>query len=177
MTAQAIYAILYSGKSDLFIQIKLTRQALMSCCYRMSLEHPTEKMIKWNSCKTVIRETGLPENFCFNPRLVNPSWTYLAQHDNLDSCYVMKWPASALQQWNKRTNRYVYLRRLVQRQTSYRLPCSWYSPCRSSRSQCHKRNLPHPQSERSPLMSAVYHFRGQRFQGTRLLKIHDAINS
>ena len=68
----------------------------MLCCSRMSLELTTEKMasvsgpfIKWNLRRTIKRETCLPES-CLNPRAYSlRHGLNLAQHANLDSCYIV----------------------------------------------------------------------------------------
>ena len=67
----------------------------MVCCSRMSLEHTTEKMasvsepfIKYTKCKTIKRETLLPES-CLNPQAYSLRHELnLAEHANLDSCYL-----------------------------------------------------------------------------------------
>ena len=72
-----ITSFLHSGKSDFFVKTNLQkrchRRLIMVCCSRMSLEHTTEKIasvsgpfMKWNSRKTIKRETRLPESL--NPR-------------------------------------------------------------------------------------------------------------
>ena len=67
----------------------------MLCCPGMLLEYTTGKMasvsgpfIKWTSRITINRETRLPES-CFNPIVCSLRHELnLAQHANLDSCYV-----------------------------------------------------------------------------------------
>ena len=95
---QADYVILYS-KVELFVQIKLPTKyvtgtllccAVLECHWNTRLKRQLQcrgPFIKWSSCKTIKRETRLPES-----RLNPPTYSLchqlnLAQHANLDSCY------------------------------------------------------------------------------------------
>ena len=85
VAAQADNVILYPGKSELFVQIKLTekrcrRRLIMLCCPRMSLEPTNEKtasvsgpFIKCSSRKTMKSKMRLPEYCCLHPRVLIPS--------------------------------------------------------------------------------------------------------
>ena len=106
VTAQADDVILNSGKSELFVQTRLTEKYVPDCfimlsCFIMSPELTTENIVsvsglftKWSSRKTIRKKNSVAETparvFLFASGRAHSvrNELNLAQHANLDTCYT-----------------------------------------------------------------------------------------